>query len=90
MYLGSDTGTMHMAAAMGTPCVAIFNAKDAPGQWHPCGNGHKILRTAPPCEGCGMDICPKPVTTCLDDITVDDVLRACECVLASRGTHSPP
>src|SRR5262249_27228339 len=32
LYVGNDTGTMHLAAAVHTPCVAIFSARDFPGR----------------------------------------------------------
>src|SRR6266545_5671638 len=35
VYVGNDTGTMHLAAAVGTRCVAIMAAVDWPGQLNP-------------------------------------------------------
>src|SRR5262249_22067443 len=33
LYLGNDTGTMHLAASMGVPCVAIFTSRDNRDTW---------------------------------------------------------
>src|SRR5262249_21962501 len=51
LYVGNDTGTMHLAAAVGTPCVAVFSARDWPGRWYPYGSGHRVFRSRIECEG---------------------------------------
>jgi ADP-heptose:LPS heptosyltransferase len=35
LYVGNDTGPMHIAAAVGTPTISIFSARDFPQRWHP-------------------------------------------------------
>jgi len=75
-YLGNDTGTMHLAASVGTPCVAIFSAIDWAGRWKPFGEDHQIFRQTVPCEGCLSSIC-KFESQCLEAIGVKDVLAAC-------------
>ncbi|MFL6468112.1 MAG: glycosyltransferase family 9 protein [Pyrinomonadaceae bacterium] len=75
-YLGNDTGTMHLAAAVGIPCVAIFSAADRNGQWEPFGEGHQILRRNVECEGCRVDICPR-ANLCLELIDSNEVYNAC-------------
>ena len=80
LYVGNDTGTMHMAAAVGTPCVVTFSAQDWPGRWYPYGSGHTILRHAVPSEGCMLSVCDRDLQ-CLKLIDVDEVLRACRSVL---------
>ena len=84
-YLGNDTGTMHLAATVGLSCVAIFSARDAPGRWHPVGNGHVILRERVPCEGCTLTVCNKQVTECLDRISAEKVIAAIEQLLLKDG-----
>lgn len=42
LYLGVNSGLMHLAAACGTPTVAVFDAADAP-RWRPRGAEHAIL-----------------------------------------------
>lgn len=81
LYLGNDTGTMHLAASVGTPCVAVFAAIDYPGRWHPFGSGHIILRETVECEGCHLTVCPLE-NLCLDKISAERVLAACEKILA--------
>jgi ADP-heptose:LPS heptosyltransferase len=42
-FLGHDSGPMHLAAAVGIPCVAIFSPINMPKWWHPLGPRHRIL-----------------------------------------------
>jgi ADP-heptose:LPS heptosyltransferase len=42
-YLGHDCGPMHLAAAVGTPCVAMFGPVNMPKWWHPIGPQHRII-----------------------------------------------
>ena len=77
LYVGNDTGTMHLAASAGTPCVAIFSARDWPGRWNPYGPGHHVLRAHIDCEGCGLTECIEHKNECLRRITVEEVIAAC-------------
>lgn len=83
-YVGNDTGVMHLAAAVGTPCIAIFSARDHPGRWEPIGDKHVVLRKDPPCAGCLLDVCTTNAMKCLTDITVDAVFSAVVQVLSSQ------
>lgn len=85
-YLGNDTGVMHLAAAVGTPCVAIFSALDWPGRWHPYGPGHRVLRHEVPCAGCLLQVCDRD-HLCLAGISTDAVYQGCREVLDTR-THA--
>jgi len=81
LYVGNDTGTMHIAAAVETPCVAIMSALDWPGHWNPYGSGHTVLRRSVPCEGCLLKVCERERMRCLKEITVEDVVNACTRIL---------
>ncbi len=76
VYLGNDTGTMHLAASVGTPCVAIFSAIDWAGRWIPFGKNHKIFRETVPCEGCLSSVC-KFQHECLRAINPESVFVEC-------------
>jgi heptosyltransferase-3 len=83
-YLGNDTGVMHLAAAVGLPCVAIFSARNWPGIWEPYGNQHKILRFDVPCSGCHLAVCNQKLE-CLKGISVEQVYQACVEVLERQA-----
>ena len=46
MFLGHDSGPMHLSAAVGTPTVAVFSRRSKPGIWFPYGSGHRPLYPA--------------------------------------------
>ena len=73
LYIGNDTGTMHLAASVGTPCVAIFSARENPGRWEPSGENHTIIRQDVPCEGCYRSSCIENNLACLKSIMVEAV-----------------
>jgi ADP-heptose:LPS heptosyltransferase len=76
LFIGHDSGPMHLAATVGTPCVAIFSARSLPGQWYPRGRGHAILYHKTDCFGCGLDRCEVRGKECILSIGVDEVLAA--------------
>jgi len=88
LYVGNDTGTMHLAAAVGTPCVAVFSAQDLPGRWHPYGTGHYVLRSVVPCEGCHLRECVKFDLRCLKQIEVSEVASICRAALSENRRPS--
>jgi len=76
LYLGNDTGPMHLAALHGVPCVAIFSSRDRENKWSPWGSGHAVLRTKIECSGCLLEECFAAPAACLAQISVDSVARA--------------
>ena len=88
LYVGNDTGTMHLAAAMGTPCVGIFAAVGWPGKSYPYGRAHLVLRRSVPCEGCLLHECIEHDMKCLKLISVNEAVAACRAAL-TEGVGSP-
>lgn len=76
LYLGNDTGTMHLAAAVGTPCVAIFSGMDWDGRWLPFGDNNRVFRSKGECREC-IEQSQNIRHTCLDVIGADEVFAAC-------------
>ena len=85
LFVGNDTGTMHLAAAVGTSCVVTMSAQDWPGRWNPYGKGHTVLRRQVSCEGCMLKICTHEGLRCLKEISVEEVVEACEGVLRAKS-----
>ena len=77
LYIGNDTGPMHIAAAVGTPTVSIFSARDFERRWYPVGTGHEVLRRDAPCSPCFKEVCDRDLI-CIKGIGVEDVLSAVE------------
>ncbi|HXJ36094.1 MAG TPA: glycosyltransferase family 9 protein [Candidatus Eisenbacteria bacterium] len=85
LYVGNDTGAMHLAAAVATPCVAVFGARELARSWHPYGAAHVVLRhDAVPCANCYLAECTSEGLRCLTAITVDQVWTACRAKLPMR------
>jgi lipopolysaccharide heptosyltransferase III len=43
VFLGHDSGPMHLASAVGVPCIAIFGNHYPPKRWHPIGEYHRLI-----------------------------------------------
>jgi heptosyltransferase III len=81
LFVGHDSGPMHLAAAVQTPCVAIFSARNKPRVWFPYGKQHRVVYRQTDCWGCGLETCTVERKRCLTSITVDDVLAEIRGVL---------
>jgi lipopolysaccharide heptosyltransferase III len=77
LYVGNNSGPMHLAAAVGTHCIGIFSGRDFPGCWHPYGAGHLVLSGTVDCEGCMLSDCEEYGMACIKQISVEDVILAC-------------
>jgi len=73
--VSTDTGPMHIAAAVGTPVVALFGPT-SPNRTGPYGKGHQIVRMALDCQPCFKKSCALGTTVCMADIAPDRVLAA--------------
>lgn len=51
LFLGNDSGPMHLAAAMGTPIIALFGPVDEK-RWRPLSPNSVVLRGQEPCDDC--------------------------------------
>jgi ADP-heptose:LPS heptosyltransferase len=83
LSIGLDTGTSHLAAAVGDPCVVIQSANSFPGQWNPLGDNHLIVRADVPCEGCLLQECPIADHPCMRKIGVDVAWAAIETAISA-------
>jgi ADP-heptose:LPS heptosyltransferase len=75
IFIGHDSGPMHLAAAVQTPCVAIFAARNKPRVWFPYGKQHRIVYHRTDCWGCGLETCIVERKKCLTSITVEEVIN---------------
>jgi heptosyltransferase III len=81
IFVGHDSGPMHLAAAVQTPCVAIFAARNKPRMWFPYGRQHRVVYHKTECWGCGLETCVVEKKRCITSITVDEVLAEIRAVL---------
>ena len=55
LFLGNDSGPMHLAAAMGIPIVALFGPVDEK-RWRPLSPNSVVLRGQEPCDDCRIKL----------------------------------
>jgi heptosyltransferase I len=84
LYVGGDTGVMHLAALAGVPVVAIFGPTDHLVNG-PYGQGHTIVRKEQPCGPCRDKDCES--RECIRSISVDDVYAASLAALDGKRGH---
>ncbi|OHD01136.1 MAG: hypothetical protein A2885_05350 [Sphingopyxis sp. RIFCSPHIGHO2_01_FULL_65_24] len=75
LLVTNDTGTMHVAIALGVPTVSLFAATE------PAGTGplqdlerHRVIKKPQTCHPCVTKRCETPF--CMDQITVEEVFQA--------------
>jgi ADP-heptose:LPS heptosyltransferase len=84
LYVGNDSGPMHVAAAVGTPVVGIFGSSD-PKRWHPWRVPHRTLRVGLDCSPCHGKWCANPKQlACLTELSVESVLEAAHSLLSEQ------
>jgi len=84
-YMGHDSGPMHLAALVGTPCIAVFSARAKPGVWFPRGTRNRIFY--PWHEADRVPARPgfRSAGTSITSIDPDAVTQACLELLASSA-----
>lgn len=92
LFVGNDSGIMHIAAAAGLPLVALFGPQ-SPQRFGPWSKRARVLYKAFPCSPCRQkffkecDPSPRGKPACIEAISVDEVVEACTALL--RGTAAP-
>jgi ADP-heptose:LPS heptosyltransferase/GT2 family glycosyltransferase len=80
LYVGHDTGAMHMAAAVGRPVVGVFGGGHWP-RFRPSARQAASVVQPLPCFGCNWD-CHYGDGPCVKTIPASDVIRATERLLS--------
>lgn len=95
LFITGDTGPMHLAAAVGTPILAIFGPS-LPSRYAPLSPKARVVRIDLPCSPCNRlrkppSRCVGHVPDCLAGIEVPQVLQAADELLgtANRWTLRP-
>lgn len=82
LMISTDTGSMHLAAAMGLPVVALFGPT-APWRTGPYGEGHSVIRKDLACSPCFKRRCESK--ECMRAIEVEEVLERTAPYLNNNG-----
>jgi lipopolysaccharide heptosyltransferase II len=74
VVVANNSGTAHLAAAVGTPVVDLYALTNL--QHAPWGVASRVLAHDVPCKGCRKSVCPFGHNACLATIEPDDVVAA--------------
>lgn len=83
IFVGVDSAPMHIAAAMGTPVVALFGPSGE-DEWGPWQVAHRVVAShTHPCRPCGIDGCGGgKLSDCLASLAVGEIMHAFDALLA--------
>jgi ADP-heptose:LPS heptosyltransferase len=76
LFIGNDSGPMHLAAAVGTPTVAVWGSSDS-RRWRPWKVEHRVVQNpfeCNPCPGYRCLVAKSPL--CIESVTVEQVVTA--------------
>jgi len=85
LLVSGDTGPMHVAAAVGTPYLALFGSTPPEGRVPLAGQG-VVLRHPIACSPCDQKVCPlagEAHMRCMRLISVEEVMQAAERLLSA-------
>ncbi len=90
LAISNDSGLAHVAAAIGTPTIAIFGPT-SPYLWAPLNPLAAVItaKNPPPCEPCHSPICKLEHHRCMRDIPAMDVVATAREVLSRFGAAAP-
>ncbi|MBI1903549.1 MAG: glycosyltransferase family 9 protein [Planctomycetia bacterium] len=74
VVVGSDSAPAHLAAAVGTPVVALFSGTNQQAQWRPWGGKVQVVHSPTACWPCHRRECPLAGHPCMREIKADDVM----------------
>jgi ADP-heptose:LPS heptosyltransferase len=81
--VGSDSGPMHIASAVGCKVISLWGAT-SPLRSAPYGNERLVLQSAIGCAPCYRKICPGLDRLCMKEITPEAVLAMAEHVINNQ------
>jgi heptosyltransferase I len=85
LFIGTDSGPMHLAAALGTTFLGLYGPT-SPGHTAPRIGRGSALYAGFPCSPCDQSTCVRPADPCMPHHTAEEVFR----VAAGILTHSAP
>lgn len=85
LFVGGDTGPLHVAVAVGTPVVAVFGGAD-PRRTGPFGAPGSVVTNPVPCFPCRRRECHVPGHPCLEGVAVESVFERAARALAPAAS----
>ena len=91
LVIANNSGIAHLAAACGTPVLAIYSGSHQPREWGPRGTRVRAVMAAVPCSPCGYDkleLCPND-HLCMSLITPEAIAAEALSMLAVSSSREP-
>ncbi|MFQ5694622.1 MAG: lipopolysaccharide heptosyltransferase II [Terriglobia bacterium] len=88
LFIGNDSGAMHLAAGVGLPQVIIFGPTDEQGTG-PLNPRARVVKHRVSCSPCFLRHCPID-HRCMRGVSVEEVWRAAEAALAEQAARPTP
>jgi len=76
LFISTDSGPAHLAAAHGVPEIVIFSRANAPREWAPWNPNARVLSHEVPCADCGLGSCPMARHACMEQLEPSEVAQA--------------
>ena len=77
IFIGNDSGPMHLAAAVGTPTIGLYGPGD-PTRFGPVGTKCRTIQSQMECPPCQGTTCRFGKDRCMSKIQVADVIQVLE------------
>jgi lipopolysaccharide heptosyltransferase II len=89
LFVGNDSGPMHLAAAVGRPIVTFFGPSE-PHKYRPYGVVQRLIEIDLPCRPCDHVHCVHDEFLCMTRIAPSEIVEAAEELLAGVATEPFP
>ncbi|MBD3181375.1 hypothetical protein GF312_03725 [Candidatus Poribacteria bacterium] len=86
IFIGNDSGPMHLASACGTKTIGLFGPS-SPKRFGPYGDNSYSLRMEKKCPPCMGVKCKYPGYRCIDNISVEDVMRKIDDIIPDKNRN---
>ena len=86
LFVGNDSGPLHLAALLGVPVVGLFGPA-LPGQTAPCAARGVFIYEKISCSPCTQTRCIIPASSCMSRITVEEVFDAANRLLGEARAY---
>jgi len=87
LFVGHDSGPLHLAAAVGTRIIGVYSARNVPGRWFSDRAGDRFFYCQTACFGCQLGMvgdCPNGVV-CMSSHRQDEIVAAVQQALSQSA-----
>jgi ADP-heptose:LPS heptosyltransferase len=81
LYVGNESGPLHIAAVTGTPCLGIYGPGE-PYVFYPWGEKTAVVHHVLECNPCDQVHCVHPENPCIDRVSLIEVIEKIETLLS--------